>query len=74
MGPRAILDAVVKSSQPPPGIEPHSHDRPARSLVAIPTELSRILPDVFFPNLLSFRILVFICHECKSVSWFLSDY
>jgi hypothetical protein len=31
-----------KNSQPPPGIEPSNPDRPARSLVAIPTELSRL--------------------------------
>jgi hypothetical protein len=31
VGPRAVLDAVVKHSQPPPGIEPWNSDRPARS-------------------------------------------
>jgi hypothetical protein len=29
-----------KNSQPPPGIEPYNPHFPARSLVAIPTELS----------------------------------
>jgi hypothetical protein len=33
-----------KNSQPPPGMEPLNPHRPARSLVAIPTELSRFLP------------------------------
>jgi hypothetical protein len=32
-----------KNSQPPPGIETLSPDYPSRSLVAIPTELSRLL-------------------------------
>jgi hypothetical protein len=32
-----------KNSQPPPGIEPYNPDRPVRSLVTIPTELSRLL-------------------------------
>jgi hypothetical protein len=42
MGPRAVLFTVVneKNFQPPPGIEPYNPDRPARNLVAIPTELS----------------------------------
>jgi hypothetical protein len=31
-----------KNSQPPPGIEPYNPDPPSRSLVAIPTELSRL--------------------------------
>jgi hypothetical protein len=31
-----------KCSQPMPGIEPQNPDRPARSLVSIPTELSRL--------------------------------
>jgi hypothetical protein len=31
-----------KNSQLPPGIEPQNPDHPARSLVAIPTELSRL--------------------------------
>jgi hypothetical protein len=30
------------NSQPPPGIDPQKPDCPARSLVAIPTELSRL--------------------------------
>jgi hypothetical protein len=43
VGPRAILDAVVKRKIPsPPGIEPQNPDCPVRSLVAIPTELSRL--------------------------------
>jgi hypothetical protein len=46
VGPRAVLDAVVKrkmpSPPPPAGLEPKNPDRPARSLVAIPTELSRL--------------------------------
>jgi hypothetical protein len=32
-----------KNSQPPPEIEPRSSDRPAHSLVAIPTELSPLI-------------------------------
>jgi hypothetical protein len=36
-----------KNFQPPPGIEPPNPDRPARSLVAIPTELSRLLLMLF---------------------------
>jgi hypothetical protein len=32
-----------KNSQSPPGIEPYNPDRPTRSLVAVPTELSRLL-------------------------------
>jgi hypothetical protein len=32
-----------KNSQSPPGVEPYDPNRPARSLVAIPTELSRLL-------------------------------
>jgi hypothetical protein len=50
VGPRAVLDAVVKRkvpSPPPPGIEPQNPDRPARSLVAIPTELSRLSTQYF---------------------------
>jgi hypothetical protein len=44
VGPRAVLDAVVKRKIPSPSarnltLEP---DRPARSLVATPTELSRL--------------------------------
>jgi hypothetical protein len=31
-----------KNSQPPPGIEPFNPDRPAHSLVAIPTELLQL--------------------------------
>jgi hypothetical protein len=31
-----------RNSQPPPEIEPQNPDRPARSLVTIPTELSRL--------------------------------
>jgi hypothetical protein len=31
-----------KNSKPPSGIEPYNPDRPARSLVTIPTELSRL--------------------------------
>jgi hypothetical protein len=31
-----------KNSQPPRGIESYNPDRPAHSLVAIPTELSRL--------------------------------
>jgi hypothetical protein len=31
-----------KNSQPPPGIEPQNPDRPASSLVAISTEITRL--------------------------------
>jgi hypothetical protein len=34
---------LEKNSQPPPGIEPQNLDRPARNLVAMSTELSRLL-------------------------------
>jgi hypothetical protein len=41
--PRTVLDSVVKRKipNPSPGIDPYNPDRPSRSLVAIPTELSR---------------------------------
>jgi hypothetical protein len=35
-----------KNSQPPPGIELLNPDRPARSLVTIPTKLSRLIMDI----------------------------
>jgi hypothetical protein len=41
-GPGAVLNAVVKRKIPSPRRKSNP-DRPARSLVAIPTELSRIL-------------------------------
>jgi hypothetical protein len=42
--PRAVLDVVVKRKIPSPRREsnPRTPDRPARSLVPIPTELSRL--------------------------------
>jgi hypothetical protein len=45
VGPRAGLDAVVKRKIPNPRWKsnPRITDRPARSLVAMPTELSRLL-------------------------------
>jgi len=43
VGPRAGLDTVAKSSRPLPGMEPWNPDTPARSLVSVTTELSRIL-------------------------------
>jgi hypothetical protein len=49
MGPRAGLDAVVKRRIPSPCRELNP-DRPGRSLVSIPTELSRLL-IVFVFNL-----------------------
>jgi hypothetical protein len=41
VGTRAFLDVVVKR-KPPTEIEHQNPNRPARSLVTIPTELSRI--------------------------------
>jgi hypothetical protein len=43
VGPRTVLSGLEQNFQPPPGIEPQNPDHPARSLVAIPTELSRLL-------------------------------
>jgi hypothetical protein len=49
VGPRAVLD---KNSQPPPGIELYNPDRPARSLVSIPIELSRHTDFRLYRNLM----------------------
>jgi hypothetical protein len=48
VGPRADLDAVVKRKIPIPHREsnPRTPYRPARSLIAIPTELSRLLVNI----------------------------
>jgi hypothetical protein len=40
---RSGRGGVKKNPQSPPGIGPYNSDRPARALVAIPTELSRLL-------------------------------
>jgi hypothetical protein len=45
VGPRAVLDAE-KNSHLSPGIEPQNSDHPLRSLVAMPTALSRLLPKL----------------------------
>jgi hypothetical protein len=43
MGSRASLDVIVKrNNMPLPGIEPRLLGHPVRSLVTIPTELSRL--------------------------------
>jgi hypothetical protein len=49
VGPRTVLDAVVKRKIPSPRREsnPRNPDRPARRPVAIPTELSQ-LPRINF--------------------------
>jgi hypothetical protein len=49
-----------KNSQPPPGIKTQNQDRPARSLVAILTELSRLFSDV--------DVLVFTLRKLVSCS------
>jgi hypothetical protein len=49
VGPRAVLDAVVKRTIPSSRRESNpTTDRPARSLVAIPTKLSRLLNFTLF--------------------------
>jgi hypothetical protein len=57
-----------KNSQSPPGIEPKNPDRPARSLVAIPTELSRLFHmKCYNPNIRKYVLDVTInIHVC----WF----
>jgi hypothetical protein len=53
VGPRDVLEAVVKRKIPSPRRESNSRnsDRPARSLVAVPTELSRLLNCVVRRNI-----------------------
>jgi hypothetical protein len=48
---RSGRGAEEENSQFPPGIEPYNPDRPARSLVAITTELSRLLLDYKHSNI-----------------------
>jgi hypothetical protein len=45
-----------KNSQPPPGIEPLNPDRPARSLVTIPTELSWLNTSIILKIILIFEV------------------
>jgi hypothetical protein len=47
VGPRTVLEAVVKRKipSPPPGIEPCNPDGLAHSIVPIPTELSRLFSN-----------------------------
>jgi hypothetical protein len=46
-----------KNSQPPPGTEPRLFDRPDRSLVAIPTELSPLIHRLLM-NILSQKLIL----------------
>jgi hypothetical protein len=50
-----------KNSQLPPGIEPYNPDRPARSLVTIPTELSKLVYYNEYFNL--FLAVIELCDE-----------
>jgi hypothetical protein len=58
VGPRAVLNTLVKRKVPSPRRESKTDrpDRPARSLVAIPTEVSR-LPNR--PNGIDKRVSIF---------------
>jgi hypothetical protein len=54
-----------KSPQSPPGFEPPNPDRPARSPVAIPTELSRF-SRLFYKD--TNRLIVQVCVPLKFLS------
>jgi hypothetical protein len=56
VGPRAGLNAVVVKRKSPNPCREWNPGRPARNLVTVPTELSRLLPgcrweDIFIMNL-----------------------
>jgi hypothetical protein len=64
-GPQSRFGQGVeeKNFQPPPGIEPYNPDRPVRSLVVIPTKLSRLWFYVILNYSLTYLLTYLLTHS-----------